>query len=261
MFISNPTRCMVCCRFGHTKLKCKKEPICRYCGKAKHEGTQCSSPLKCVNCPEHDSFSKTCKAFLKEKEIRSIQDMDKISYMAAKKTYESLHPLSSQITFSNIVKKQKKVSVSVQTDELDKVFVFKKSSETTNKPSLVPGLSGDSNKSGTPTPLLLLFTLPSPTIPVSTSPIPLPSTPSSSESPTPPNPPPTAYKQIVAVRSTDPDSLASEKRAPNELTSPHACPGNSLGQWTLVKDRRARSKTRTRSLNRKQSEERGAKNT
>ncbi|XP_066903062.1 uncharacterized protein, partial [Halyomorpha halys] len=155
MFISNPTRCMVCCRFGHTKLKCKKEPICRYCGTAKHEGTQCSSPLKCVNCQEqHDSFSKTCKAFLKEKEIRSIQDMDKISYMAAKKKYESLHPLSSQINFSNIVKNQKKVSVSVQTDELDKVFVFKKSSETNYKPSLIPGRAVDSTKSGTPTPPL-----------------------------------------------------------------------------------------------------------
>jgi hypothetical protein len=38
-YYPNPLRCMVCCQYGHTKNKCKtkEQPICKDCGKTKHE--------------------------------------------------------------------------------------------------------------------------------------------------------------------------------------------------------------------------------
>lgn len=85
-FISNPTRCYICLKFGHTKTVCKKEPLCRYCGNIKHEGSECNNSLQCVNCSgKHDAFSKSCPVFVREKEIKGIQESDKITYIAAKK--------------------------------------------------------------------------------------------------------------------------------------------------------------------------------
>jgi hypothetical protein len=79
-YYPNPLRCMVCCQYGHTKNWCKtkEEPICKNCGKEKHENdTECQNPKKCVNCKppndKHGSFDKDCPTKTKENIITRIE--------------------------------------------------------------------------------------------------------------------------------------------------------------------------------------------
>lgn len=70
------TRCYKCQKFGHIAKECNsKDEICGHCSKTGHDRRNCPltriDPI-CANCPtnknHHDVHSKTCPAFLKEKE-------------------------------------------------------------------------------------------------------------------------------------------------------------------------------------------------
>lgn len=90
LYIPNPMRCHNCNRYGHTKTKCFRVPICPKCAKPipeGHEEIQCE-PIKCSNCHQnHTSFDRNCPTFTMEKEIIKIKTMDRITYYRAKEKY------------------------------------------------------------------------------------------------------------------------------------------------------------------------------
>ena len=83
-FIPNPIRCFRCQQFGHTSARCKKDEICT-CGKPKHEGSPCETPV-CVNCKgDHFAQDKGCPKYKEESAIQKIKVIENIDYREAKK--------------------------------------------------------------------------------------------------------------------------------------------------------------------------------
>ncbi|KAF2905621.1 hypothetical protein ILUMI_00559 [Ignelater luminosus] len=65
--------------------KLQKNPICN-CGKPVHENSGCEEPFVCVNCDgNHSSLSPQCPIYRLEKEIKTIQTLQKIPYAEARK--------------------------------------------------------------------------------------------------------------------------------------------------------------------------------
>lgn len=93
-FVPQPLRCFKCQRFGHTAIKCQREPTC-VCGKPTHEGTNCPAELHCVNCGGgHSSRSRNCPIYRQEVTIQELKTSKKLSYMEAKKL---IAPLPSSV--------------------------------------------------------------------------------------------------------------------------------------------------------------------
>lgn len=128
VYVPNPLRCFNCQRFGHHESNCPVDPgsVCENCGTGGHEHhtSQCKNPPKCVNCgKDHLSKSNICEIWKKEKEIMKIKVNKNVTYLEAKKLYESQQP---QINFSTIVQslstKPEMKSVNTQYDEKDTVI-------------------------------------------------------------------------------------------------------------------------------------------
>ncbi|KAF2901955.1 hypothetical protein ILUMI_04232 [Ignelater luminosus] len=84
-YIPAPLRCYRCQSFGHISANCKRNPICN-CGKPVHENSGCEEPFVCVNCDgNHSSLSPKCPVYRLEKEIKTIQTLQKIPYAEARK--------------------------------------------------------------------------------------------------------------------------------------------------------------------------------
>ena len=99
-YVPNPMRCFRCQRFGHTKLRCRNRPVCAKCSSPDHLDEECNSDtLRCVNCgntqPPHASFSRSCPAYLKEKEINAIKATRNVSFREARDMYNQSHPAVS----------------------------------------------------------------------------------------------------------------------------------------------------------------------
>lgn len=83
-------QCFRCCRFGHTKEKCRSLPRCYRCGDS-HTGDSCSvDPQQgyCCNCPQglgmgHFANSKVCPEFNRQAAIKKTMADEHISYSEA----------------------------------------------------------------------------------------------------------------------------------------------------------------------------------
>lgn len=86
-YIPNPMRCFNCLGFSHPTIACKQEAKCIQCGEKKHEGNErCTRPPKCANCSDnHNALDRNCPIFKIQKEIKSIQTINKIPLHEAKK--------------------------------------------------------------------------------------------------------------------------------------------------------------------------------
>ena len=102
MYVPNPLRCFNCQRFGHHESNCPVDigSVCEKCGTGGHDHhtSSCKSKPKCVNCgKEHLSRSNTCEIWKKEKEIMKIKATKNVTYLEAKKLFETQ---SSELDFS-----------------------------------------------------------------------------------------------------------------------------------------------------------------
>ncbi|XP_012938974.1 uncharacterized protein LOC106012003 [Aplysia californica] len=70
-YIPNPMRCFNCQRFGHTKLRCRRNAVCPRCGKEGHTEESCTSVPRCPNCQQggHPAYSRECPKYSQEKAI------------------------------------------------------------------------------------------------------------------------------------------------------------------------------------------------
>ena len=105
LYVPNPLRCFNCQRFGHHENNCPVDlgSVCANCGAGGHDHhtSACKNKPKCVNCgKDHVSRSNQCEIWKKEKEIMKIKTTKNITYLEAKKVYDSQ---STDLDFSKIV--------------------------------------------------------------------------------------------------------------------------------------------------------------
>ena len=104
LFVPAPLRCFNCQRFGHSRGRCNKDPICERCGQAGHEDT-CSQTPKCSNCGgDHSPNSRNCPTFKFEQAIQKVKTEKKISFAEAKKEVQKTR-LIPTTSYANVVKK------------------------------------------------------------------------------------------------------------------------------------------------------------
>ena len=107
VYVPNPLRCFNCQRFGHHENNCPVDPgsVCATCGAGGHDHhtSACKNPAKCVNCgKDHVSRSSVCEIWKKEKEILKIKVNKNVTYLEARKLYES-QTQTSDLDFTKIV--------------------------------------------------------------------------------------------------------------------------------------------------------------
>ena len=86
-YIPNPRQCYHCQKFNHSAKTCRaEEGKCSRCGEAGHAGPSCTNPPNCANCDgAHKASDRNCPHYKIEKEIITLQTLNKIGYREAKK--------------------------------------------------------------------------------------------------------------------------------------------------------------------------------
>ena len=141
IYVPNPLRCFNCQRFGHHENNCPVDlgSVCANCGAGGHDHhtSACKNAPKCVNCgKDHVSRSSNCEIWKKEKEICKIKVTKNITYLEAKKQFESQ---TSDLDFTKIVQSlsSKPESKTVGTQFFENDFTIHPSSKVIT-PSVKP---------------------------------------------------------------------------------------------------------------------------
>lgn len=110
VYVPNPLRCYHCQKFGHHEEQCKAEyRRCAKCGVessvSQHKPEQCPGPAKCCNCGgEHETTSKTCPTWKKEKEILKVKYTENVSFPEARKIVNGRHSNPSELNYANALR-------------------------------------------------------------------------------------------------------------------------------------------------------------
>ncbi|XP_067676359.1 uncharacterized protein [Haliotis asinina] len=89
VYVPTPLRCYKCQKFGHGSNSCRNSPVCHRCGD-NHDGTDCQKDLKCCNCNgTHAASSKSCPVWQTESHIMKLKCQNNISYLEAKKLFQT----------------------------------------------------------------------------------------------------------------------------------------------------------------------------
>ena len=122
-YIPNPRQCFKCYKFRHTRNFCKDtEPTCGRCGQTGHTRDDCDENPFCVNCKgNHQSSSRVCPVWKKEKRIVELKFKENITFPEAIKRVENETNFNGKSTtlFSTIVSahsSKSKCEMSCQTD-------------------------------------------------------------------------------------------------------------------------------------------------
>ena len=141
IYVPNPLRCFNCQRFGHHENNCPVDlgSVCANCGAGGHDHhtSACKNAPKCVNCGKDQvSRSSNCEIWKKEKEICKIKVTKNITYLEAKKQFESQ---TSDLDFTKIVQSlsSKPESKTVGTQFFENDFTIHPSSKVIT-PSVKP---------------------------------------------------------------------------------------------------------------------------
>ena len=103
-YIPNPLRCYNCQKYGHSKTKCTKKPICPKCGDDGHQEANCTSPQKCVNCQgAHPAYSRQCPRWQMEKEVQILHYTKNLPFPEARKAVEAKSASTPRGTYSHVV--------------------------------------------------------------------------------------------------------------------------------------------------------------
>lgn len=84
-FIHPVVQCFSCLRYGHSSRQCKGKRRCKLCGDNHEEGGECTKEKLCVHCngTNHDSLSRVCPIFKKQKSIKQMMAFKNISFREA----------------------------------------------------------------------------------------------------------------------------------------------------------------------------------
>ncbi|KAI5642941.1 hypothetical protein NE865_04980 [Phthorimaea operculella] len=119
-YILPTIQCHRCCRFGHTKDKCRSRPRCAKCGEEHDAATCMVTVVSCVNCSgDHQATAKICPEFLRQTEIKKYMSENNESYLEASKVIPNSKPLFSEVVGRESTPNS---SVPVQSTENRKVW-------------------------------------------------------------------------------------------------------------------------------------------
>ena len=94
-------------RFDHSKTSCRGNLICGRCGAMGHDSLNCTEDFSCVNCKkDHSLYSRNCEKWINEKEIQIIRTQQNITYLEARKIFESRTP-TVIMTYAAVILKEK----------------------------------------------------------------------------------------------------------------------------------------------------------
>ncbi|XP_067674934.1 uncharacterized protein [Haliotis asinina] len=133
VYVPSPLRCYKCQKFGHGSNSCRGSVVCHRCGD-NHEHTYCDKEYKCANCSgPHDSSSKSCPVWQTESKIMKLKCEKNISYVDAKKLFQSANSTPLPLSYSAAVTRPVMTSsVACQTD----LTCVKSEKPMTSAPSL-----------------------------------------------------------------------------------------------------------------------------
>ena len=143
MYVPAPLRCFNCQKFGHSKIRCRKEAVCERCGHQAHENA-CSLRPTCSNCQgDHPPNSRQCPTYIHEQEIQKVKTQHKISFAEAKKKV-GIFGTQSNMTFAQALKKKTVSSVAFEAQvgdgiPQDMLEKLRKDYPNVNRPSLLSG--------------------------------------------------------------------------------------------------------------------------
>lgn len=89
-YVPNPRRCFHCQLYGHVTRTCRRlqnglPKVCVTCGRDDH-GEECPGPVRCYHCAEpHPASSKECDRLRFEREVLTIRNKEKLSFVEAKR--------------------------------------------------------------------------------------------------------------------------------------------------------------------------------
>lgn len=97
-YLGRVTQCFRCLKYGHVAKQCRgTTTLCIACGNVKTENHVCDKEIFCIYCKNtnHNSISKNCPAYEKQKRIKTVMLENNLSFNEAKEFSEK--------SFSNCV--------------------------------------------------------------------------------------------------------------------------------------------------------------
>ncbi|KAI5641755.1 hypothetical protein NE865_06059 [Phthorimaea operculella] len=142
-YILPTIQCHRCCRFGHTKDKCRSRPRCSKCGE-EHDAVSCGvTVFSCVNCSEdHPATAKLCPEFLRQTDIKKYMSENNESYLEASKIIPN-----SKTLFSEVVGRASTSNSSVPVEPTENRRVWNKKTVTISPKIKKPSAPGYDQKS------------------------------------------------------------------------------------------------------------------
>ena len=114
VYVPNPLRCFHCQKFGHHEDGCKAQvAVCGRCAEAGHKFTDCTNDTsECANChQDHQSNSRICSFWKKEKEILKIKYTENVSFFEARSLFETRNKIvennNSNLSYANVARPEK----------------------------------------------------------------------------------------------------------------------------------------------------------
>ena len=95
-FYPRPYRCDKCWRIGHIQISCKSPTErCRRCSGPGHSASNCTLPVKCINCSssQHESDFPFCPKFLARQNMIKYAIQNNISFASAMSKLSPLPPI------------------------------------------------------------------------------------------------------------------------------------------------------------------------
>lgn len=104
LYLYPTIQCYACCRFGHTKLKCRSSPRCYRCSKD-HLGDSCNiseNRSTCLHCSgQHFATSKCCPEQGRQLSIKKCMAQENISFLEASSRFPKTRRPFSEVTQEN----------------------------------------------------------------------------------------------------------------------------------------------------------------
>lgn len=118
-------QCFNCCRYGHTKPKCRSKPRCSKCGE-NHTTDSCNKNPSCLFCcGNHLATSKDCPEQLRQKNIKTIMAEKNISYEESSKCFPSPYRSYAEVSASQTYQTQSSPPFSAPSSSGYRKTIFK----------------------------------------------------------------------------------------------------------------------------------------
>lgn len=121
--------CYNCCRYGHTKTKCRSKPRCFKCG-GNHSSDSCTiqeTEACCFYCSGHNYVSnRSCPEYIRQKNIKAVMAERCISFEEASKQFRAVSRSYADVSASVPHKLQASQNPNSQLNNSPSTFSYRK---------------------------------------------------------------------------------------------------------------------------------------